>query len=154
MALTGETVRVDLKKDYGRLITEGQESGFVAVVASGADYSMVLPSGKGSHCANGSLPFVLDAQLFARLSEADRRQFLFGLMGITFGAASVCDRLISRGCDKDKTYQIATFLRAGFDAAQKEAARRALITSPVPESSTTATQEETGPVLIKPSNDS
>jgi DNA repair exonuclease SbcCD ATPase subunit len=33
MALTGETVRVALKKEYGSLVTEGQDVGFAAAPA-------------------------------------------------------------------------------------------------------------------------
>ena len=63
---------------------------------------------------------------------------------------------VQDGINKTRDPQIRKYFSALYQnaAAQKEAARRALITSPVPESSTTATQEETGPVLIKPSNDS
>ncbi|HQL08858.1 MAG TPA: AAA family ATPase, partial [Lentisphaeria bacterium] len=125
MAMTGESVRVGLKKDYGALVTDGQESGFVEVETADASYSVVLPSGKGNHCDNPSLPFVLDAQRFARLPENDRRQFLFGLMGVSLGAATICDRLLARGCAQEKVDKVAPILRAGFDAAQKEAAAKA-----------------------------
>jgi len=61
---------------------------------------------------------------------------------------------VQDGINKTRDPQIRKYFAALYQnaAAQKEAARRALLTSPVPESSTT--QEETGPVLIKPSNDS
>lgn len=124
-ALTGETVRVNLKKDYGDLVTDGQESGFVEVATADANYSVVLPSGKGIHCDNATLPFVLDAQRFSHISPNERRSFLFGLMGLLTDSATVKDRLTVRGCDAKKVEQIATFLRAGFDAAQKEAAGKA-----------------------------
>ena len=129
MALTGESVRVSLKKDYGALITEGADSGFATVTWTSGEASVVLPSGKrnlqGNEPMNGALPFVIDAQRFARLSTDDRRQFLFGLMGIGFGSASVCERLLARGCDKAKVDQVAPMLRAGFDAACKEAQAKA-----------------------------
>ena len=44
MALTGESVRVSLKKDYGALITEGADSGFATVAWTGGEASVVLPS--------------------------------------------------------------------------------------------------------------
>lgn len=125
MALTGETVRVDLKKDYGALVTEGQESGFVEVATADASYSVVLPSGKGNHCDNSGLPFVLDAQRFARMDDKERRAFLYGLMGVKMDIGSITSRLIDGGCDAKKVEQIAPILRAGFDAAQKEAAAKA-----------------------------
>jgi hypothetical protein len=125
MALTGETVRVGLKKDYAALISEGQESGFAAVECSNAGYEAVLPSGKGNHSDNATLNYVLDAQRFARLPENDRRQFLFGLMGVKLDGPAVKLRLLDKGCDAGKAEQIAPILRAGFDAATKEAASKA-----------------------------
>lgn len=126
MALTGEPVRVAMKKEYDALVTEGQESGFVEVGTScGGFYSAVLPAGKGTHSEDAALPFVLDAQRFARLDANERRAFLFGLMGLRTDGAAVKDRLAARGCDAAKVDQIMPLLRAGFDAAQKEAAAKA-----------------------------
>ena len=129
MALTGESARVALKKDYGALITEGADSGFATVAWTSGEASVVLPSGKrnlqGSEQMSGALPFVLDAQRFAKLSTDDRRQFLFGLMGLSFGPAAIGERLLARGCDKSKVDQVAPMLRAGFDAAHKEAQAKA-----------------------------
>lgn len=125
MAMTGESVRVGLKKDYGALVTEGQESGFAEVETADASYSVVLPSGKGLHSENPMLPFVLDAQRFARMDDKERRTFLFGLMGVKLDGASVTQRMLDKGLDGKKVEQIAPFLRAGFDAAQKEAAAKA-----------------------------
>ncbi len=125
MALTGETVRVDLKKDYGALVTDGQETGFVEVATADAEYSVVLPSGKGIHSKNPMLPFVLDAQRFARMDDKERRTFLFGLMGVKMDSANVTQRMLGKGLDARKVEQIAPFLRAGFDAAHKEAAAKA-----------------------------
>lgn len=136
MALTGESVRVGLKKDFGALVSEGQESGFVEVHADDSIYSVVLPAGKGMHADLPALPYVLDAQRFARLDPNERRAFLFGLMGLKTYGKAVKERLTAtvapegakwtpRGCDPAKVEAIAPFLRAGFDAAQKEAQGKA-----------------------------
>lgn len=125
MALTGESVRVGLKKDYGALVTDGQESGFVEVTTSEASYSVVLPSGKGIHSDNPMLPYVLDAQRFAKLDDKARRAFLFGLMGIKLDSQGITQRMLDRGCEAKKVEQVLPMLRAGFDAAQKEAAAKA-----------------------------
>jgi tetratricopeptide (TPR) repeat protein len=129
MALTGETVRVGLKKDFGALVSEGQESGFVELQGTdeGQDFtaSMVLPAGKGLHSTDEAVPFVLDAQRFARLDPNDRRAFLFGLMGLKTDGPAVRERLLAKGCDAAKIDAVAPFLRAGFDAAQKEAQGKA-----------------------------
>ncbi|MDP3124566.1 MAG: AAA family ATPase [Thiobacillus sp.] len=136
MALTGESVRVGLKKDFAALVTEGQESGFVEVGTEVGAYSVVLPAGKGIHSDSDALPYVLDAQRFARLDPNERRAFLFGLMGLKTDGKAVKERLTAtvapegakwtpRGCDAVKVEAIAPFLRAGFDAAQKEAQGKA-----------------------------
>ena len=136
MALTGESVRVGLKKDFAALVTEGQESGFAEVVVDGmnlAGFSIVLPSGKGNHSDHPAMPYVLDAQRFARLDPNERRAFLFGLMGLKTDGAEVRRRLIDRRYHKvacpdsylARIDAIAPFLRAGFDAAQKEAQGKA-----------------------------
>lgn len=125
MAMTGESVRVGLKKDYGALVTEGHDSGFVEVHAEDSLYSAVLPAGKGMHADLPALPYVLDAQRFARLDPNERRAFLFGLMGLKTDGAAVKERLTARGCAPAKVELIAPFLRAGFEAAQKEAQGKA-----------------------------
>ncbi|OIR02587.1 DNA replication and repair protein RecF [mine drainage metagenome] len=127
MALTGESVRVEHKKDYGTIITDGQEAGFSAVQFDGGEATMVLPS--GTHTVNGTLPaalpFVLDAQRFTKLDANERRSFLFGLMGLSVGGQAVKDRLLKRGCDPLKVEAVMPMLRAGFDAAHKEAQAKA-----------------------------
>lgn len=129
MALVGESVRVSLKKDYGALVTEGQEAGYATVEWEGGEASVVLPSGKrnltGDAQISGALPYVLDAQRFAHLEANDRRAFLFGLMGLKTDGPAVKERLIARKCDTKKVEQVAPMLRAGFDAAQKEAQTKA-----------------------------
>ena len=129
MALVGESVRVSLKKDYGALVTEGQEAGYVTVEWDDGDASVVLPSGKrninGDAPISAALPYVLDAQRFARLDANDRRAFLFGLMGLKTDGPAVKERLIVRKCDAKKVEQVAPMLRAGFDAAQKEVQTKA-----------------------------
>lgn len=125
MALTGETVRVELKKDYGTLVTEGQETGFVEISTDAGDFSVVLPSGKGIHSDSHSLSYVLNAQRFASLGGVERRVFLFGLMGLRADGDAVTQRMLARKCDAKKVELIAPFLRAGFDAGQKEAQAKA-----------------------------
>ncbi len=125
-AITGDSTRVALKKDYGQLITEGQEVGSVEVQDTlDGSFSVVLPSGKGVHHANPALPYVLDHHAFSRMAPNDRRAFLFNLMKIKTDGAEVLDRLIKRGCDVDKAKAIAPHLSAGFDAAAKEAQAQA-----------------------------
>lgn len=126
MALTGESVRVSLKKDYKQLISEGAEVGYAVVDYDGGNRAAItLPNGAheltGATRPNSALPFVLDAQRFAHLADNDRRAFLFGLMGLRTDGDAVTQRMLARKCDAKKVEQIAPFLRAGFDAGQKEA---------------------------------
>lgn len=124
-ALTGETVRVSLKKEYASLLTEGAESGFVEVVADGGAYAVALPSGKGTASGESALPYLLDAQRFASLSPDERRAFLFGLMGLSSSGDAVKKRLADKGFDDARVALVMPLLRAGFDAACKEAQNRA-----------------------------
>lgn len=130
IALTGESVRVSLKKDYGQLVTDGQKSGFSEVEIDGSTRVFVtLPDGKTTpptECvAPVALPYVLDAQRFAKLTPNDRRAFLFGLMGLSANGAEVKKRLLAKGCDEQKADSIIPMLRSGFDAACKEAQAKA-----------------------------
>lgn len=126
MALTGEPKRVNLKKDFGQLVTDEQKNGFASVTAGGKDYSITLPGGKGAHCNVAALPYVLDAQRFASLNDNARRQFLLGLMGVKMDGESVKKRLLDKGFDAAKVDEIMpSLLLAGFDAASTEAANKA-----------------------------
>lgn len=128
MALTGEPVRVDLKKDYAALLSTGADAGFAEVAVDNMDlaaFSIILPSGKGNHSDIAALPYVLDAQRFASMDGNARRQFLFGLCGVKLDGPAVKQRLLDKGCAAAKVEQAAPLLRAGFDAAAKEAASKA-----------------------------
>ncbi|MHB1023312.1 MAG: AAA family ATPase [Acidobacteriaceae bacterium] len=124
-ALVGESVRVAQKKDYGRLISEGADSGFSEVACHGEKFSIALPSGKGTHSQNEFLPYVLDAQRFAQLDLNERRAFLFVLMGLKAGGQAVKERLQAKGLNMEKVEIVFPLLRSGFDAAEKEAAAKA-----------------------------
>lgn len=127
MALTSEAVRVGLKKDYPALVTDGARTGFAEVTIDGAGAAAItLPAGKTSGQPSApALPYVLDAQRFAQLDAKERRAFLFGLMGLKMDAASVKDRLTARGCEAKKVEAVLPLLRAGFDAACKDAKAKA-----------------------------
>ncbi|MHB0992644.1 MAG: AAA family ATPase [Burkholderiales bacterium] len=117
MALTGEAARINLKKEYGALVSDGQDSGFAEVTGTedGQDFtaSIVLPSGKGKHRPETALPYVLEAQRFAILGVNERRAFLFGVMGIKTGGSEVKEKLLKRGCDPDNVELVLPMLRVG-----------------------------------------
>ncbi|UTV56397.1 AAA family ATPase [Burkholderia arboris] len=136
MALTGDTVRVALKKEYGSLVTEGAESGQIVVACGDQANSVMLPSGKLKRelAEDPRLPLVLDAQRFAQFGAAERRAFLYELMGVKIGPDEMRRRLLSRLSLKPdalpptaaaRLEAITPMLRAGFEGAQKDAADRA-----------------------------
>ncbi|MGT2493074.1 AAA family ATPase [Cupriavidus basilensis] len=127
MALTEETVRVGLKKEYSKLLRDGTESGSIVVSAGPQANSIALPSGKATKGipTDPRTPFVLDAQRFASMDVKARRAFLFDLMGLKIGTDQVRERLVARGCNAKKIEAVLPLVRAGFDAAAKEAAGKA-----------------------------
>lgn len=131
LALTADLGRVSLKKDAPGLITAGAEAAVIEISTDQHTYAVAInAAGKISDSMAGretpaALQYVLDAQRFARLEPNDRRAFLFGLMGLKTDGAAVKQRLTARGCDAAKVEQVAPILRAGFDAAAKEAQAKA-----------------------------
>lgn len=132
MALTGESVRVSLKKEFGMLVAAGAKQGFAQVVMhdgrAESSATIVLPSGKASaenYTPPAALPYLLDAQRFARLEDKERRAFLFGLIGLKLDQASVRERMLKKGLNESKVDRILPMLRAGFDAACKDAKTKA-----------------------------
>jgi len=128
MALTGETVRVSLKKDYHQMVTAGGGVGYCVVDHDCNRSAITIPNGTHEHTGErppAILPYAMDAQRFSSLPANDRRAFLFGLMGLRTDGDTVSTRLIDRGCDPLKVDQIRPHLRAGFDAAHKEAQSKA-----------------------------
>ena len=120
-AMGGDAARVALKKDFKALMSDGASSSYATVATSEGEFSIVLPSGKGMHFDHGALPFVLDPARFARMDANERRGFLFGLFNLSPDGPAVVDALKARGCAAAKIEQVRPLLRAGFDAAAKEA---------------------------------
>lgn len=132
LALTADLGRVALKKEAPELITDDAEAAIVSLTtADGDDYSVAIKrNGKISDSQAGrkadpAMVYALDGQRFARLEPNDRRTFLMGLMQVKTDGAAVRARMIAKGCDAEKVERIAPMLRAGFDAAHKDAAAKA-----------------------------
>lgn len=125
MALIGEPGRVLLKKECQSLVTEGQAGACAIVEHDAGKNGIILPSGAREHTGKNrqcsALPYALDAPRFANLSANDRRAFLFDLMCLRTDGDAVVSRMAAKGCDPTKVQMIATHLRAGFEAAHKEA---------------------------------
>ncbi|MDY7807566.1 ATP-binding protein [Burkholderia stagnalis] len=134
LALTGDATRVERKKDYDALLNTGATGGQITVAAGDKHNSITLPAGKLTRGLpdDPRMALVLDAQRFARLVPAERRTFLYDLMGVKIGTDEMRKRLVSRlGYDAAlpagaaaRLQAITPLLRAGFDAAQKEAVDR------------------------------
>ncbi|SFK64528.1 AAA domain-containing protein [Nitrosomonas aestuarii] len=125
MALTGESSRIALKKDYRALVSGDQKSGFAEIKSGDDSYSIVLPSGKGNHLDHSGLIYALEGQRFADMTEKERRSYLASLTGQSMNHHDICKKLVDLGCNEEKVERIKSMLRAGFDAAQKEAAGHA-----------------------------
>lgn len=128
LALTADLGRVSLKKDAPQLVHEGADGAACEVVTVDGDTFGVTISATGKitdtqkgRDTGGVLPFVLDAQRFARLDATERRAFLYDLMGVKIGQADIAARLKAKGCDEAKVQRVLPLLRAGFDAACKQA---------------------------------
>ncbi|MGB4967076.1 MAG: AAA family ATPase [Candidatus Saccharimonadales bacterium] len=129
MALTGEPSRVVLKKEYKLLVSDNAEVGYAVVEHDGGQSAITLPNGAHEHTCSSRpselLQFVLDAQRFARLDANERSRLLFALTGLSITGHEVTKRMLDRGCDSSKVEIIAPHLRAGSDAAHKEAQAKA-----------------------------
>ena len=122
IALTGQPRRVSLKKDLGKLVTEGKKKGAVSVLTPDGEFGIALPAGKGVHLAdNNMLPFVLDASRFAALDGKERRKVLFELTGASVNPNTIGQRLIDAGALPAMVEKIKLLLRSGFPAAADQA---------------------------------
>ncbi len=127
LAMVGKADRVDLKKDYGQLVTDGAKKGTTTVSIDvggiAANCSITIPSGMGQHSDDAYLPFVLDASMFNGLAINDRRKFLFQLTGCKITPELILEKLKSRKCSESKAAELS--FKDGIDAASKAAKSKA-----------------------------
>lgn len=122
MAMNGEARRVELKKDYAELVTEGSKKGSVALSTDDGILQIDLPGGKGTHAPTSPfLPLVLDSSRFAKLDSKERRKLLFDLTGASAKPQAVADMLVARGIDAAIVEQVKPLLLSGFPAAHNRA---------------------------------
>lgn len=122
IAVNGEARRVDLKKNWAELVTDGSKKGVVSLATDAGTLQVDLPSGKGTHApASPFLPLVLDASRFAQLDSKDRRKLLFELTGASARPQVVADMLLARGLQADVVEQVKPLLMSGFPAAHARA---------------------------------
>lgn len=124
LALSGTASRVRLKGDYPLMVSEGAKRGIVRLDTDAGVVEATLPKDKARN-VNPMIPFVVDAQHFARLDENARRAALMSLVGVKADREAVAKRMISRGCDAARVDSIVPLLRGGFHAACAEAESKA-----------------------------
>ena len=129
-ALLGETVRVSKKGDYKLMIREGAKAGSVAVTVDGETIARDVKTGKQAdedhpYHPHEYLPFLLDAQRFAKENPEKRRSFLLELTDTSVRGEDVARRMRAKGVSEQCIEDVLPMLRAGFDAAHKEAKNRA-----------------------------
>lgn len=132
LALTADLGRVSLKKDAPALISDGAKVATCTVATSdGEAYSVsIAATGKIADSQKGAevdarLPYVLDGQRFAKLTDTERRSFLFGLMGVSSEPAAIISKLKARGLDAARVDAMEQHLRAGLSTAADRAAAHA-----------------------------
>lgn len=127
LALTADLCRVAKKGDAATLISEGAAATRVFVQTDERDFEVAISkAGKITDSAAGmeppaALPFVLDPSRFARLADAERRTFLFQLLGIETSHKAIGERMARRGLDEQKIAAVLPVLRAGFAAGERHA---------------------------------
>ncbi|MCF7771239.1 AAA family ATPase [Achromobacter pulmonis] len=129
LALLGEPERVEYKKEFGALVTEGQRTGAVALQLDGGTVGITLPKGTQSGEALvpklPALPYVLDPRRFAAAKPDERRTLLFALAGKRISPDDIERRLVARGCHAALVTQIKPILRTGFPAGAEHAKQEA-----------------------------
>lgn len=129
-AILGETERVHLKRDYERMIRDGAKTGSVRVeyINERGDHDFIhrdIATGKVIDGYEGEPEFavaeVMDATKFPFYDHKMQRQILSRLLHIKIDREDVRNRLLRRKIAEERIDAIMPMLRAGFEAAHKEA---------------------------------
>lgn len=130
MAFLGKPRRVDAKKELGQLLHNGAEKGRVSIAFDDNDDGAEFRLPKGDHHVSefvgaDFMPFVLDPQKFASLSDDERRTMLFKLNAVKASPKLVGEKLAEREVDESLIEEILPMMRSGFPSAAKECYARA-----------------------------
>ena len=120
----GEAARISLKKDYAKLVTEGEKKSQIIIGHDGVASSITLPNGKMERtdvAGQDYLPFVLNPDAFVKLDDKGRRSLLFALTKSSAKPEVAVEKLLARGADSDKAEKIKPLLRSDFNAAMEQA---------------------------------
>lgn len=121
LAMQGETLRVNLKKDYPLMVSDGAKEGFVKITADDLVYEYKLPTGEHivpqSAISADQLNCVLNAQRFATMTPDERRAFLTVLTKSKPNAEKITALLKEAGVEESRIELTIPMLRGGFPAA-------------------------------------
>lgn len=115
-ALTGQSTRVSLKKDFKFLVNDSASDkvGYALFEYDGGKQAAItLPNGTHElkEELHSALPYVLDPELFPSLSDDDRRRFVLSLSADNSTPEAIKTKLISKGCDEAKVDELMVFLK-------------------------------------------
>ena len=120
----GESARIAHKKDYAKLVTEGQKKAQIIIGHDGVASSITLPNGKMDRtdvAGQDYLPYVLNPDAFAKLDDKSRRSLLYALTKSSQKPALIVEKLAAKGADAAKIEKIKPLLLSGFNAAMEQA---------------------------------
>lgn len=127
-ALLGDTPRIDLKKNFGMLLSGSEKKGSVQLVADGGTIQIMRDVASGKAVTDplsnlgastvAALRIALGAQGFVDMDADARRKMLFDVVGVSMSPDEVADRLVAKGLPKEIVdKQIKPLLKASVDAA-------------------------------------
>lgn len=140
LALTGETTRVDAKKDYPELVRDGAKKASGAIqwqINPNREYPLgmecvadfALPGGELDGQPVGRvaeiLPYLLDPARLAGLDPNTRRDLLFTLIAGRPDADAIARLLVERDYDATKASEVAPAIVGSYDAGRAYAIERA-----------------------------
>ena len=120
----GEAARISHKKDYGKMVTEGEKKARIIIGHDGTASTITLPNGKTERTdVSGQeyLQYVLNPEAFAHLDDKSRRSLLYALTKSSQKPSLIVEKLAARGAQADKIEKIKPLLLSGFNAAMEQA---------------------------------
>lgn len=130
IAMTGDSTRIKLKKDWNEMVRDGAKGGSIAIDAGEAGSATINLKTWKRECNidaqnENVLKILLDPAQFAAMSPAERRGFLFHISGATFSGKAVGEKMIARHAPAAMVEEILPMLRSGFPAAHDTAKDKA-----------------------------
>ncbi|HZR35148.1 MAG TPA: hypothetical protein VFA75_07215 [Nevskia sp.] len=129
LCLRGVSERAPAKKDWRLLVRDGAQSGMVRIqFAGGESARLMLPTGAGSSPLAGldevraqAWALVLGHQQMSAMKPKERRALVTRLLGEESAHDKIAAALLRRGLEAVKVETITPMLRAGLEAANKDA---------------------------------